>query len=663
MNAIPGVQHIADKLGPLGGILAALNASIQGVTDFINSFRDLQNAKEEYENAVNERDRAYAMTLFALQKCCQNDPNCCKNSNNCCTGPSCDNNVPLPPDRTFPGGSGNASGVGSRDPNIKVTVGYGIEGYISPDTPIFYTIEFENQPSATAPAQKVVITDQLEANLEWSTVELISIGFNGIELLIPPGLNQYEDTTSVGPDPNPVRVRASMNPDTGVFTWTMESVDPVSGELPEDPFAGFLPPNRPECNHCGEGHVTFLVWPRTGLTSGNTITNQASIVFDVNQPISTGQVVNTIDNLGPVSTVGSLPSITGNPNLFVSWSGSDNTGGSGVAFYDVYVAIDNGAFTRWLVGTVQTSATYSGAPRHAYRFYSVATDYLGNREAAPTEAQASTTVSVCAHTLSPGGQGFSFDQGANSLWVSVTPGDCVWTATTSEPWIAILSGSGTGNGTVDYSVSGNGTGQSRKGTITIGGQPFTVRQAESEFTDVPADHWARGFIYSMYVEGITGGCGGGDYCPDNPVTRAQMAVFIEAALGVSPVPSCNGTVFDDVNEASVGAAFCGFIEDFAARGITGGCGGGNYCPDDPVTRGQMAVFMEAALGVSPVPSCNGTVFDDVNEASAGAAFCGFIEDFAARGITGGCGGGNYCPVNPVTRGQMAVFISTAFLEM
>jgi hypothetical protein len=43
--------------------------------------------------------------------------------------------------------------------------------------------------------------------------------------------------------------------------------------------------------------------------------------------------------------------------------------------------------------------------------------------------------------------------------------------------------------------------------------------------------------------------------------------------------------------------FFQFIEALAASGITGGCGGGNYCPDNPVTRGQMAAFLSKALGL------------------------------------------------------------------
>jgi len=177
------------------------------------------------------------------------------------------------------------------------------------------------------------------------------------------------------------------------------------------------------------------------------------------------------------------------------------------------------------------------------------------------------------------------------------------------------------------------------------------------FTDVPEGAFAENFINSLFYNGITGGCGGANYCPDNTVTRGQMAVFIETSLGVTVPPACLGNVFSDVTAASVGAGFCGYIEKLAADGITGGCGGSNFCPNAPVTRGQMAVFIEAALN-NPANACANT-FTDSTLAIVGPVVCGFIERLAADGITGGCGGTNFCPTNPVTRAQMAVFIVAA----
>jgi len=281
--------------------------------------------------------------------------------------------------------------VGSGDPNVKITVGYGDEGFITGDSPLVYTIHFENQPDATAPAQRVVVTDQLSGELDWTTVELLSIGFNNVDLILPEGLTHFEGMSAVDTDPNPVHVRADFNPDTGLLTWLIESLDPETGDLPGDPLAGFLPPNK-DCGGCGEGYVSFVVWPKRGLVSGTAIKNKATIVFDVNAPIDTAEVMNTIDDIAPTSSVLALPPVTNTETFRVSWAGSDNSGGSGVAFFDIYVSIDGGPFTLWLSETEKTSEVFSGAYGHTYGFYSVATDHVWNEEEAPSGAQALTRV-------------------------------------------------------------------------------------------------------------------------------------------------------------------------------------------------------------------------------------------------------------------------------
>jgi hypothetical protein len=96
-----------------------------------------------------------------------------------------------------------------------------------------------------------------------------------------------------------------------------------------------------------------------------------------------------VDAVPPTSSVQALPAVLVSQSFTVTWSGSDNVGGSGLASYDVYVSVDGGAFTRWQSGTTQTSATYTGTLGHTYGFYSVATDKVGNRQATPTTAQAS----------------------------------------------------------------------------------------------------------------------------------------------------------------------------------------------------------------------------------------------------------------------------------
>ncbi len=153
-------------------------------------------------------------------------------------------------------------------------------------------------------------------------------------------------------------------------------------------------------------------------------------------------------------------------------------------------------------------------------------------------------------------------------------------------------------------------------------------------------------IEAIARAGITGGCvkEGTAFCPDLPVTRAQMASFLARALLLEPAsPS-----FTDVDPSSVHAANIGAI---AAAGITLGCGPGLFCPDDLVTREQMASFLARGLGLTPLAT---GPFTDV----AGTHLRN-VNAIAAAGITLGCNteGTRFCPEREVIRSQMASFLA------
>jgi hypothetical protein len=120
------------------------------------------------------------------------------------------------------------------------------------------------------------------------------------------------------------------------------------------------------------------------------------------------------------------------------------------------------------------------------------------------------------------------------------------------------------------------------------------------FSDVPASHWAAAWIEQFFAEGITSGCGNSNFCPDQvETTRAQIAVFLlRAKYGSSYTPpTATRTMFNDIPSDGFAAAW---IEQLANEGITGGCGGGNYCPNGSVTRAQMAVFLQKTFNL-PLP--------------------------------------------------------------
>lgn len=152
--------------------------------------------------------------------------------------------------------------------------------------------------------------------------------------------------------------------------------------------------------------------------------------------------------------------------------------------------------------------------------------------------------------------------------------------------------------------------------------------------------------------GITRGCNPpfqDRFCPDSEVTRGQMAAFLNRALGLAPAESG----FVDTG----GSEFSADIGALAASGITRGCNppiNDRFCPDDPVTRGQMAAFLTRALGLPAAP--NAFLDDD------GSVFEADIAALGAAGITRGCNppdNDRFCPGDPVSRAQMAAFLHRA----
>ncbi len=179
-----------------------------------------------------------------------------------------------------------------------------------------------------------------------------------------------------------------------------------------------------------------------------------------------------------------------------------------------------------------------------------------------------------------------------------------------------------------------------------------------EFADVPDSSPFHDDIITIATAGITGGCGGADYCPTSPVRRDQMAAFLlRSEHGTAYVPPACAGIFADVPCPS---PFADWVEQLAAEGVTGGCGTGIYCPDQSVTRAQMAVFLlKTSEGSGYTPPAATGIFGDV---PVGSFAADFIEALYDSGITGGCSASPllYCPGNTVLRQQMATFLVRTF---
>jgi stage II sporulation protein D len=162
-------------------------------------------------------------------------------------------------------------------------------------------------------------------------------------------------------------------------------------------------------------------------------------------------------------------------------------------------------------------------------------------------------------------------------------------------------------------------------------------------------------ISTLARSGITQGCSsdGTRYCPDSPVSRWQMAVFLVRALGLSTEGAPNAFSDDDGHEYEA------YINALARDGVTNGCGEGQFCPAAPVTRSEMAAFLLRAIRHADHLPAYQTRFQDVPD---GQWYTGYVEHLAEHGLTKGCSadGSRYCPLDAVTRAQMASFLVRSF---
>ena len=159
----------------------------------------------------------------------------------------------------------------------------------------------------------------------------------------------------------------------------------------------------------------------------------------------------------------------------------------------------------------------------------------------------------------------------------------------------------------------------------------------------------------LAVAGVFEGteCGDRLICPEDPLLRWVMAVWVTRALGRAPETPDVATRFADVDPD---VWWVSYVERLADLGVTEGCETDplRYCPDRPVTRAQMATFLVRAFGLEAAPSAG---FADTE----GNTHAASIDALSAVGVTAGCETGplRYCPDRAVTRAQMATFLVRA----
>jgi hypothetical protein len=281
--------------------------------------------------------------------------------------------------------------VAAHDPNAKLgSQGAGPQRYVAGVEPLRYAVAFENEASATAAAQTVVVTDTLDANLDLDTVALGAIAAGDLEVA-PAGPTQDFDgwLDARGAVSLLVKVSAHLDRPSRTITWQLTSIDPTTGMPPADPTVGFLPPNT--MPPLGEGSVAFTAAALASLPTSTEIKNAASVVFDASPAIATKTISNTLDRDPPSSHVLPIASGQSASAITVKWTGTDV--GSGIFDYTIFVSEDGAPATVWLRDTTETQGVYAGASGKTYAFESRARDRAGNTEAPHTSPDAQFTAS------------------------------------------------------------------------------------------------------------------------------------------------------------------------------------------------------------------------------------------------------------------------------
>lgn len=255
--------------------------------------------------------------------------------------------------------------------------------------------------------------------------------------------------------------------------------------------------------------------------------------------------------------------------------------------------------------------------------------------------------------------GTTYDSTGGGGGVGVT-GNCNWWAFSSTPWVTITgSPLQNGVGSLNYTVAPYAGEEPRTAAVNVASNLIHLLQRGTTvtppFQDVPVNDPFVDYVRVIKNNAVTAGCAANAYCPGDNTTRGQMAVFlVRSLLGTDNFTVPATQYFEDVPASHPQYKW---IQKLRELGVTTGCNLVQYCPNDPVTRGQMAVFLVRSkfgnnFTYPPTP-----YFQDV---PTNHPFFNFIQKLRQVGITTGCSGTQYCANDNNTRGQMAVFLTRMF---
>lgn len=283
--------------------------------------------------------------------------------------------------------------VASLDPNSKTgPVGFNELNCINGSLPMDYIIEFENVDTASAAASSVYLYDTLDlSKFNMSTFRFLEFGFDGQIFEVSSQNTNFVQEIDLRPAKNTIlRINGNVNETSGIALWEFISLNADTREPNTSVDDGFLNPNIDGTE--GRGFVKFQINALSDLENDTPIENAATIVFDANESIITPQFLNTIDEEAPESSVQGITEFLNDSTFVVRWLSSDNA--AGIAETELYMSINDTATYRICDGMVNDTLVYTGRIGDTYAFYTVATDWVGNREETPSAPDATITPSI-----------------------------------------------------------------------------------------------------------------------------------------------------------------------------------------------------------------------------------------------------------------------------
>ena len=315
----------------------------------------------------------------------------------------------------------------SSDPNdITGPEGYGPEKWVSINDNLNYHVRFENDPVlATAAALRVTVDVPLDEHVNPQSLRIGDFGFANMNFTVPENQVFYSTQLDVRDSLDIyVQVTAGIDLVNNKAFWILESIDPLTGLNPTSPDLGLLPVND-TITRRGEGYINFSIRPKETTVTRDSIVEFANIIFDNNEAILTNRAVNLVDAFPPISNMDPIVADSTDSIITLSWSGVDDTDGVGVSSYALYFSKNGIPFQLYEDEITATSIQFPIAPNTSYSFYTIATDFVGNREAPKTIGDVTfESASVPSLSfLSPLGGSFCQGDSVSIAWTSFEVGN------------------------------------------------------------------------------------------------------------------------------------------------------------------------------------------------------------------------------------------------